>query len=68
MGELGNMVVGAVKSNVSDLGIDCTMTIPSVSFSPACSAPLHPSGSGTTLGFEFHGGKCLFELVLRPAA
>ena len=68
MGELGNMVVGAVKSNVSDLGIDCTMTIPSVSFGSECRAQLHSPGSTTSLGFEFHGGKCLIELVLKPAA
>jgi len=68
MGELGNMVVGAVKSNVSDLGLDCTMTIPSVSFVSECRTPLHSADSSTTLGFEFHGGKCLIELVLKPAA
>jgi CheY-specific phosphatase CheX len=68
MGELGNMVVGAVKSNVSDLGINCTMTIPSVSFGPDCKAPMVPPASGATLGFGFNGGKCLIEMVLKPAA
>ena len=29
-GEFGNMVVGAVKSRVTDLGIDCQMTLPKV--------------------------------------
>ncbi len=68
MGELGNMVVGAVKSNVSDLGLDCTMTIPSVSFGSECRTAIGSSDSSTSLGFEFHGGKCVIELVLKPAA
>jgi CheY-specific phosphatase CheX len=29
-GEFGNMVVGAVKSRVTDLGVDCLMTLPKV--------------------------------------
>lgn len=68
MGELGNMVVGGVKSNVSDLGLNCTMRIPSVSFGADCIAPAASPDSGTTLGFGFNGGKCLIEMVLKPAA
>jgi CheY-specific phosphatase CheX len=29
-GECSNMVVGAVKSRISDMGIECTMTIPRI--------------------------------------
>ena len=29
-GECSNMVVGAVKSRISDMGIDCTMTVPRI--------------------------------------
>ena len=29
-GEFGNMVVGAVKSRVTDHGVDCLMTLPKV--------------------------------------
>jgi CheY-specific phosphatase CheX len=68
MGELGNMVVGAVKSNASDLGLDCTMTIPSVSFGSECRTPLHFNEFTTALGFKFHGGECLIEIRLKPAA
>lgn len=66
MGELGNMVVGGIKSSVLDLGIPCEMSIPIVTFGTNTEPPLSSSQTATTLAFAFEGGQCLFEVSLQP--
>ena len=64
MGELGNMVVGGIKSIVLDLGIPCELSIPIVTFGSNAQQP-HSPGDVTQLRvFAFDGGHCLFEVTL----
>lgn len=64
VGEISNMVLGAVKSRVSDLGVPCKMLLPSVARSHAI-LPAAPSESGSgTLYFLFEKHCLAVEISL----
>lgn len=68
MGELGNMVVGGMKSSALDMGIPCEMSIPIVSFDASNRPATPPVQSTLNRAFAFEGGQCLFEVALLPKA
>ena len=68
VGEISNMVLGAVKSRVSDLGVPCKMLLPSVARSHAI-LPAAPSESGSgTLYFLFEKHCLAVEISLTHTA
>ena len=58
VGEMSNMILGAVKSRVSDLGIPCRMLIPSVTRSQAI-LPTAPSECGSTMLYFLFEKHCI---------
>ena len=66
VGELSNMVVGGVKSQLCDLGFSCVLTIPSVMRGRNLSAvPIHRVDQ-QIMGFRCGAGYILVELQLKP--
>lgn len=66
IGELSNMVVGHVKSRLSDGGLSCVMTIPSiVRGTHFC---VEPTSSTQRRVFSFRSGESqvVFEVLLKP--
>jgi hypothetical protein len=58
VGEMSNMVLGAVKSRASDLGIPCRMLLPTVTRSQAI-LPAAPSESGSGMLYFLFEKHCL---------
>ena len=68
VGEISNMVLGAVKSRVSNLGIPCSMTIPTVT-RRECVFPAPPGESDLgTLYFLFEKHCLSFEVFMPQKA
>ncbi len=66
--ELGNMILGAVKSRISDLGTDCSMGIPQSAdwiSSIAQEGPVSEDGQmRRRIKFSFEAGELLLDFVL----
>jgi chemotaxis protein CheX len=66
MGELGNMVVGHLKSRLSDRGIPCSLTIPSIvrgkhfSIEPVSSTERH------IFSFRCGTNQLIVEVLIKP--
>lgn len=67
IGELGNMIVGGVKSRLCDEGMPCVLSIPAIvrgrnfSISAACKSDQR------LLGFVCGGENITLELMMKPA-
>ena len=58
VGEMSNMVLGAVKSRASDLGVPCRMLLPAVTRSQAI-VPAAPSACGSGMLYFLFEKHCL---------
>jgi chemotaxis protein CheX len=67
IGELSNMVVGAVKSRLCDAGSPCTLTIPSVVRGQGFSVGAAGCPDRRLLGFQCDGEQVLLELLMKSA-
>ncbi len=71
MKELGNMILGAVKSRISDLGTECSMGIPqSAEWSDAAEELCYASENGPwrqRMKFGFGSGELLVDLAFSAA-
>ncbi len=68
MGELGNMVVGHIKSRLCDRGMDCVLTIPSIVRGSHFS--IEPTASVTRLVIGFRcddANQVAIELLIKQA-
>ena len=68
VGEMSNMILGAVKSRVSDLGIPCTMRIPTVKRLHAALPATHNSCDSGVLYFLFENHCLAVEIFLTHSA
>lgn len=68
MGELSNMVVGAVKSRLCDEGSPCVLTIPSIVRGHGFSVDAAGCTDRRLLGFRCGDGDLVVELLMKPAA
>ena len=66
MGELGNMVVGHIKSRLCDRGMPCVLTIPSIVRGSQFSIEPTASATRTVIGFRCDGGEQVaIEILLK---
>lgn len=68
MGELGNMVVGAVKSRLCDEGSSCVLTIPSIVRGRGFSVGAAGCSDRRLLGFRCGDGDLVVELSMKSSA
>jgi len=67
MGELGNMVVGHIKSRLCDRGMSCVLTIPSIVRGSQFSIEPAASSSRTIIGFKCGAdNQFAIEVLLKP--
>lgn len=67
MGELGNMVVGHIKSRLCDQGLNCVLTIPSIVRGSQFSIEPTTSATRFVLGFKCDGQEQIaIEVLLKP--
>ena len=67
IGELSNMVVGAVKSRLCDSGAPCVLTIPSIVRGKNFKIEHSSSSQVRLLGFCCEAQHILVELLIKPA-
>ncbi len=67
VGEVSNMIVGAVKSRLCDSGSSCVLTIPSIV--RGSSFHVEPTGSSNrrALSFQCGADHLLVELLMKPS-
>jgi chemotaxis protein CheX len=65
VGELANMVVGSVKSRVSDMGVSCVMTIPTIFRCTQCRTASSGTSERRSLGFRYGNDDLLVEVALK---
>lgn len=68
IGELANMVVGAVKSSLCDSGAPCVLTIPSIVRGQSFKVEVSPSFHHRLLGFSCGAHQLLVELLMKRSA
>jgi chemotaxis protein CheX len=66
MGELANMLVGQMKSRLTDRGIPCVLTIPSVVRGSHFSVEAISSTEGHVFSFEAQGNRIFIHFLLKP--
>lgn len=66
MGELANMIVGHLKSRLSDRGNSCVMTIPSIVRGTNFQIEPVSSSIRRVMSFRSHGHQLLVEIMLKP--
>lgn len=66
IGELSNMVVGAVKSRLCDEGLTCALTIPSFVRGTGVSVGATGGPDRRLLGFRCGDGGVVVELLMQP--
>ncbi len=66
IGELSNMIVGAAKSRLCDLGLACVLTIPSIMRGQGLSAKPVCSSESLQLTINCDGDLILVELFMKP--
>jgi CheY-specific phosphatase CheX len=68
MGELGNMIVGKIKSQLCDIGHTCVLTIPSILRGQ--NFCVHPMSSTTNrkLGFAAEGHAFVTEIIIKAGS
>ncbi|HEY1171437.1 MAG TPA: chemotaxis protein CheX [Verrucomicrobiae bacterium] len=65
MGELANMVVGNIKSRLSDRGMPCVLTIPSIVRGQHLSIEPVSSTQRRVFSFQSHKNQLVVELLLK---
>ncbi len=68
MGELGNMVVGHLKSRLSDRGIPCVLTIPSIVRGSHFSIEPVSTTERRVFGFRCDTSQLILEVLIKPVA
>jgi chemotaxis protein CheX len=66
MGEMANMLVGQMKSRLTDRGIPCVLTIPSVVRGSHFNVEVITSTEGHVFSFEAEGNRIFVNCLLRP--
>jgi chemotaxis protein CheX len=66
MGEMANMLVGQMKSRLTDRGIPCVLTIPSVVRGSQFSVEVITSTEGHVFSFEADGNRIFIHFLLKP--
>jgi chemotaxis protein CheX len=66
MGEMANMIVGHMKSRLSDRGMPCVLTIPSVVRGSNFSVEAVSSTEGRIYAYACRKDHLLIELLLKP--
>lgn len=66
MGEMANMLVGQMKSRLTDRGIPCILTIPSVVRGSHFSVETISSTVGHVYSFEAKGNRIFIHFLLKP--
>ena len=66
MGEMANMLVGQMKSRLTDRGIPCVLTIPSVVRGSHFSVEVISSTEGHVFSFEAEGNRIFVHFLLKP--
>lgn len=67
MGELGNMVVGHIKSRLCDRGMSCVLTIPSIVRGTQFSIEPVTNATRMVIGFRCdEGNQVAIELLIKP--
>jgi chemotaxis protein CheX len=64
-GELGNVVVGSVKSRLCDLGWSCTLTIPSIVRGNELSVEAVTDATRIVLGFRAGDQRLIAEVLIK---
>ena len=67
MGEIANMLVGQMKSRLSDGGIHCVLTIPSVVRGSQFRIEATRSTEGRLFGFENQGQRLFVQFLFQPS-
>lgn len=65
MGEMANMLVGNMKSRLSDRGMPCVLTIPSVVRGSHFSVEAVTSVEGQVFAFEAEGNRLFIEVLFK---
>ncbi len=68
MGEMANMLAGTVKAVLCNMGLDVSLSIPSVVSGPDFQVDSLADGSRTVVAFDTLGGAFLVELRLEDSA
>lgn len=66
MGELTNMVVGHVKSHLSDKGMNCVLTIPSIVRGSHFSIETVSTTERRVISFATTNGQVVAEILVKP--
>ena len=66
MGEVANMLVGQMKSRLTDRGIPCVLTIPSVVRGSNFSVEAITSTEGHIFSYEAEGNRIFIQFLLKP--
>jgi chemotaxis protein CheX len=67
MGEMANMVVGHLKSRISDRGMPCVLTIPSVVRGSHFSVEAMTSTEGHTFSFASGEDRIFIQFLIKPS-
>ena len=67
MGEMANMLVGHMKSRLSDRGMPCMLTIPSVVRGSHFSVEATTSTEGHIYSFVFGENRIFIQVLLKPS-
>jgi chemotaxis protein CheX len=65
MGELGNMIVGQIKSRLCDRGLSCVLTIPSIVRGQKFSVEPVASTTSRKTGFQSEGNPLRVEILVK---
>jgi chemotaxis protein CheX len=68
IGEMTNMVVGAIKSRLCDAGSACKLTIPTIVRGSGINAQPTGSSERRLIGFAAEGKTILVEVIMKPSA
>jgi len=66
MGEMANMLVGQMKSRLTDRGISCVLTIPSVVRGSQFSVETISTTEGHVFSYEAAGNRIFIHFLLKP--
>ena len=68
IGEMTNMVVGAIKSRLCDAGSACKLTIPTIVRGSGLHAQPTGSSERRLIGFSAEGKTIFVEFIMKPSA
>jgi len=67
IGEISNMVVGAVKSRLCDEGLPCVLTIPTIVRGPGFSVAAAGYSERRSIGFRCGNDRLVVDLLMKPS-